>query len=320
MDLLLFESGRRIESLTIVAPLGLRFHDEATGRNVKDGLIVTAYPPENPMRRVRAFANPSGVYALRNLPGLRAVENGRGDDKFWAAPPASGAFVIEVVDGERRFLPFRFTVEAPVRGVFVWADPQAGSPPAHPPGVPVFSSASRVAPVGMAALRAELREWRPSDDHVGEPAAWAVLEARLGGRRLARGVADDQGRVALIFPYPEPVFDELSSPLGARPFASPGADGPSLREQEWIIELDASYGRLRPAPPSSEAPALPALDSFLTQPPADLWEDSERHQPLLSAPLRFGQELILRSKTFNPAPGPARYESVLFITPAGSPP
>lgn len=61
-----------LERLTLVAPFGVRFWDTVSGRAIGEGLTVTAYPHGNPARRVHAFANRSGVYALCTLPS--AVE------------------------------------------------------------------------------------------------------------------------------------------------------------------------------------------------------------------------------------------------------
>ncbi len=118
-----------IERLTIVAPLGLRFRDEVTGKDIGDGLIVTAYTLDNPTRRTKAFVNKSNTYVLRSLPGLHEAEIGSGDSEFWDEPPKKRSFVIEVFDVERRFQPFTFVADAPVRGLFEWEGLPADSPP-----------------------------------------------------------------------------------------------------------------------------------------------------------------------------------------------
>ena len=312
---LIIETLPVIGRLTRTAPLGLRFWDEVTGRVVGDGLAVTAYPPDNPLRRIEAITNRSGIYVLTGLPGLRDVEFGSGDSAFWAAPPASATFRIEVVDTMRRFQPFLLTLDAPVRGIVASPDPREASPPETGRGIPLFSTASRSAPAAMAVLRAELCEWIPQGNHEGEPARWAVVEARMAGSRLARGVADERGRVALIFAYPEPVTHALGSPpgLGVSP---PGAQGPAVRDQQWTVEITASYSALNPEPPYPGASVLPNLVDVLAQGPAIIWSDSERASPLTETVLSFGQELLVRSR--DAATGEQR--SVLFISPAGSPP
>jgi hypothetical protein len=310
---LLIETLPVIGRLTRTAPLGLRFRDEVTGKVIGDGLVVTAYPPESPLRRVEAIVNRAGVYVLTGLPGLSEVEYGSGDDAFWNAPTTKVTFKIEVVDTWNRFQPFLLTIVAPVRGIVTSADLAGSSPPQSTQGIPLYSTASRSVPAAMAVLRAELREWKLSGDHEGDPARWAVLDARIAGRLIARGVADEKGRVALIFAYPAPVTHPLGSPPAISP---PGAEGPSLRDQQWAIELSASFDRLSPASPFPGAPALPELGAVLEQPPATIWADTERNEVLTEANLSFGQELTVRSIDRSRS----KPRSVLFISAAGSPP
>ena len=308
---LLIEALPVIGRLTRTAPLGLRFWDDVSGKVIGDGLVVTAYPPGNPRRRLQAFVNRAGVYVLTGLTGMNEVEYGSGDDSFWSAPPAKTTFKIEVVDSWRRFQPFILTIDAPVRGIVTSPVPAEASPPVSSQGIPLFSTASRSVPAAMAVLRAELRAWIPDGDHEGDPASWAVIEARIGGRPIARAVADEKGMVALFFPYPPPVTHPLGSPPA---FSSPGAEGPSIMNQQWSIELSASFDKLSPASPFPGTPALPELADVLGQSPATLWADTERQAKLIQAVLSFGQELILRSADRDKA------RSILFISTALSPP
>jgi hypothetical protein len=487
---------------TLVAPLGLRFRDAATGAAVSQGLRVTLYPAANPSRRTQAFVNPSGVYVAHHAAGLRASETGAGDDAFWGAPPASAPFTVEVFDEERRYLPYSFPLTLPSKGISTWTWPlaeatsrqtpepaasladdfddnargahwklgtlntpasvfdsnvavaeqggrlevtpltdaagahfngyvsvsgwnltdarasvevaqaasgeaqtfftlgsdannwlrfmveagrlkfqvRAGGVETSPdvahdparqrfvrlrheprddrvvfetsgdaaawverrtlarpfaltsllvelgagtaakvqtpgkavfenfrveanpaPALPLFSAPTRTAGGGLATLRASL--W----DAIAEaPAAWALLEARIAGRPTVRGLADEGGRVALVFPYPEPAsFAEQSPPPPSAPFT----------KQEWSIQLFASYAPQRPVPP------LPSLPAVMRQPRAKLWADSAQTSPLTHATLRAGRELVVRSFETSPeAPDGKRPLPVLLITPAGSPP
>ncbi len=319
VDRLKIDPVKVIETVTFVAPLGLRFWDDVSGKFIGDGLVVTAYPEGNPSRRVPAFSNSSGIYIPRKLPGLRDFENGKGDEAFWDfwKQKSKIPFVIEVEDTEGRFQPFLLTIGLPVRSLFVWED--LLSPPTASPGVPLYSTPNRSVPAGMAVLHADL--WDPWGGlkHTGGPAAWAVIEARIHGKLIARGVADEKGRIALIFAYPEPVTDTLGSPPGFSLTSPPGPTGPSLREQEWSIELDAAYGRLRAVPPLRDMRSIPKLHDVLSQPPATLWADSERTRPLVEQTLKFGQELIVRSEAENfTSPPRVKPMSELFITPAES--
>src|SRR5437667_2244451 len=206
---------RKLETLTILAPLGIRFWDAVTNSIIADGLRVTAYPLSKPTRKVPSFPNRSGIYVLQNLPGMRDIENGAGDAEFWANLPPKRPFVVEVVDHDRRFQPFLLSVDLPVKDIFT-LECALGSPPSPPDTglsmVPLYSAPARPVPGAMGILRASL--WDPL---TGTPAAWAMLEAYVGGRSPvhAHGFADEKGRIALIFPYPEPIdfADDPESPV-----------------------------------------------------------------------------------------------------------
>jgi hypothetical protein len=306
--------GQVLERLTLVAPLGLRFHDAATGENVGDGLSVVVYPANNSARRVEAFVNRSGTYVLHHAPGLRAFEHGAGDDEFWSNLPPPQTFVVEVIDRERRFQPFMFEVELPApRGLFNWLSPIEPSPPAGARSVPLYSAPARALNSGMAVVRADL--WNAQ---TSAPAAWAVLEARLDGQLQARGMSDERGSIVLIFPYPKPTDSPLASPVASPPLNK----NVPLLEQAWELTLKAGY-----APPEDDAAAtkpapIPNLRAALDQlnaPQAVLWADFAGLEELASVTLKYGQELILKSQDSITVSPPAP-QSVLFITPAGSPP
>jgi hypothetical protein len=489
-----------IERQTLVAPLGLRFRDAATGAAVSGGLRVTLYPAANPSRRTHAFANGSGVYVAHRAAGLRAAETGAGDAAFWKETAAGVPFVVEVTDSERRYLPYSFPASLPAKGLQTWTWPlaeaasrqspepassfaddfdngardawwtpgtlstpasvfdanvavaeqggrlkitplanaggqhyngyvsssgwnltdaaasvevvqaadgaartiftlaadannrfrflasagrlafqtQAGGVETSPdiahdaagqrfwrlrherrsdqvffetsgdgaawvtrralarpfaltsllvelnagtassvaaPGaalfdnfrmesnptaaLPLFSAPTRAAGGGLATLRASL--WDAAAD---APASWALLEARIAGQPTVRGLADELGRVALVFPYPEPsAFAEQSPP--STPFT----------KQEWPVQLFASYSPQRPVPP------LPSLPAALRQPRATLWADSALSVPLTRAVLRAGRELVVRTSDASDVTAPGDTPlPVLLMTPAGSPP
>ena len=123
------------ERQTLVAPLGLRFRDAATGEFVLGGLSVAVYPNDNPESRATAFVNNSGVYVVRHADGLRDAEFGAGDDAFWDAPPPKRNFTVEVTDTEGRFLPYTFQTALPVRGIHTWAWPLADVSGAPEPAI-----------------------------------------------------------------------------------------------------------------------------------------------------------------------------------------
>jgi hypothetical protein len=304
------------DRLTIVAPLGIRFRDEVTGDFVGDGLSVAVYEPGKPAGKVQAVANPSGVYVVHHTPGLISVEHGQGDAEFWNNLPPRRSFVVAVTDTARRFQSFQVDVQLPERGILNWISPFITSPPDLAPGIPLYSTPVRTVPPGMAVLRADL--WDAVSD---APAAWAVVEALINNQLVARSIADDQGRIALIFPQPAPPpFSASSPPSGGSP---PASTGPPLAEQTWSIALRALYGPVNPPPsfPGERGPEqqLPDLRAMLSQPAATLWADPERTLPLDVVGLSYGRQLIVQSTPSLSLSPPAR-QSVLFITPAVSPP
>jgi hypothetical protein len=177
--------------------------------------------------------------------------------------------------------------------------------------VPLYSAPARALDSGMAVLRADL--WNPIRR---APAAWAVLEARMGGVLQARGISDERGSIALIFPFPKPTDAPFASPVESPPVNK----NVPLLEQTWELTLAAGYAPASlPATPASPLPDLRATLEQLNAPPAKLWTDFAGGEELAGVALRYGQELILKSQdSLNVSP-PAP-QSVLFITPAGSPP
>ena len=281
---------RVFDRITRVTPLGIRFWDEVSARVVSDGFVVEVYQSGEPERRAAARPNRIGVFVLPCLPGSRdpAFELGVGDAAFWQHVQRR-PHVIEVSDCNGHFQPFTVEQLLPARGLAVPPCLQPTKPPAN--AVPVFSTPARPIPEGMAVLRADLIQVLPLGEPV--PASWAVLEVHAAGQPPARGIADCQGRVAVIFPYPEPIAGP------ARPASPPYSSGQSLWDQEWTVRLEAFYDPVAPAPP------LPDLCRTLAQRAAMLWADSNGALPLPAQTLRFGRELIV---------------GTLFVTTAGSPP
>ena len=305
---------QKLDRLTLVAPLGLRFCDLMSGTLVGDGLDVRVYPSGNPTTKVAAIANRTGVYVVHHAPGLRDLEHGDGDQIYWENLP-SRTFVIEVNDNQRRFQPFQFFASLPVRGVYKWISPVFSSPPSPIESIPLYSSPVRSVPSGMAVVRADL--W---DSAGNKPASWAVMEASLDNQVIGRGIADEQGRIALIFPYPAPRAFGISS-LPASPLSSPlRATSLPLTEQVWPLRLRALYTPVRPISNLFENnPELPELRFTLSQLEATIWADAALSEPLFEVSLQYGRELVLQSKVTASPPSQVR-QSVLFITPAGSPP
>lgn len=267
-----------LDTVTRTALLGVRPWDAVTGQAITDGLRLTEL-----RRGSVARPNRSGVFVFHDLPGLRASAYGSGDDAFWANPPASASLVLELVDGERRFLPFRFPADAPARGIFREHCPAAFSPPEiDVPGVPLFSAPSRPLPTGLAVVRADL--W---DVELDAPASWAVLEVTPDGAPTTRGIADPQGRVLVALSYPEPHWSGSSPPAGSS----------ALADQTWSLQVAVRYDPAGASPPLPEPSAgiAPDLCTVLGQGPAILLADLSPATPLTGATLAFGRQLTLRT-------------------------
>jgi hypothetical protein len=267
-----------LETVTRTALLGVRFWDRVTGRVVADGLQVV-----ESSTGIQAVPNRSGVFVVHDFPALRQSAFGSGDNAFWRSPPAAATTRFTVVDIDRRFLPLAFGAEMPLRGFFTEDCGLSESPPDAAIGaMPLFSAPSRVAPAGIAAVRADL--WDSVED---APAAWAVLEVSANGAPVYRGVADELGRVVVLLPYPEPPWQGSSPPPGAR----------SLSDQTWPLTLAVRYAPPAASPPlpdraSGEAPDVCAV---LTQVLGTLLGVESPATPLGSQTLVFGRELVLRT-------------------------
>jgi hypothetical protein len=289
------------ESVTRVTPLGLRFVDEATGRSVRDGLDVRAARPQDEFdspgdidssrRIVRAILNPSDVFVFPGLPGLRDVERGRGDAAFWASPPSLLEYRVRVSDRAGRFQPFSFLAAAPHRDLFQLPCVTA-SPPSSPPvaagaaAVPLFSAPIRIAPAGLALIRAEIR-----DAASRSPAPFAMLEVTTAETPgpVGRSFADSEGRVLVVMPYPRPPVTTLPG-VGSHPASPPAAAVHSLSAAIWALNITVRY-----LPDAAEG-AYPDICSVLDQPPVNALATPSGTSFLSSASLAYGQELVLRTE------------------------
>ena len=282
-----------LERLGRVTPLGIRFWDEAAHVAVSQGLKVTVFPSSQPLRRTSAFANRSGTFVLTQLPGPRVVEEefGEGDAAFWSQVHPR-PFVLEVKDDRGYYQPFAIDVLLPFKGPAVPDGIAPGSPPTQV--VPLFPTAARPVPAGIAVVRADLQTPLPGTPRRLGPASWAVMEVQVATLPPVRGVADREGRVAVLLPYPEP------TPTPARPSSPPYPSGTLLLDQEWPVRISVFYE------PETPAPVIPNLRRTLEQLPAMVSiEDTGGTRPLGDQVMQYGQDLIVRS---------------VVVTPAGSPP
>jgi hypothetical protein len=248
---------RVLERVARNAPLGLRFWDVAGATSTVYGLRVEVFPRANPRARTLASINGSGVYVTHHLPmappppGPREFEFSDSEpDELW--PATTRGYRVEVSDPDGRFLPVAFDADLPARGLFTWRAPWLSPPePVALPTesgspavllierVPLFSAPSRPVPSPLAVVYAQLRELGS-----GQDAAWCLLTVAIDGVVRGVGLADAQGRIAVIFPYPEPPRMSLASPPEAR------------NDFTWQLALSA-FGFS--ASPPGAVPAVPDL-------------------------------------------------------------
>ncbi len=304
-----------IEEFSIVAPLGVCFHDTTTGERVADGLSISAYPVNSGVWKNKTALRPNrfGVYALQKIKGSEAFSNGKGNDEFWNNNPPENSYVIEVSDIEQRFLSFRFSVELPVKGIYKWENVPVSSPNKILQSIPLYSAPTRKTSGGMSVVRAQLRE-------IGGdvPASNSVLEARFDGSLVARGISGDDGQIVLIFPSLAP----QSAPLASPPAASRRV---LLAEQQWNLDLTIKYqpNIFQTSPPEthgSREEKLPDLRLALAQAEGTLWADDRQTEELETAVLQFGRELVLRSRKIADSPAlpdsDTAFSSFLYVSPA----
>jgi len=290
--------------LRIVTPLGIRFRDIALEGPIANGLVVFVDAIQFDRGPMPVAAGPSGVFGFHGMPGLHDFEYPTSVDGPAWSPPAALPFVVMVADRLARFLPAVFGVELPL--------PPVASPPLadlDPDPAPVldaflFTAPSRPATSGLAAIRAHL--W---DRDADAPAAYARVRVTVGDR-MRIGVADEQGRVLVLVPWPLLERLRIGSPPGT------GQQPPD--QQTWPVALDVWYRPDLPAPFASDVglpepwSALPGLKGILEHPDrASIWR-SPAGPPVLTwtGQIAYAHELVVRTETV----------SELWISRGASPP
>jgi hypothetical protein len=258
-----------------VALLGMRFRDDAMARPVTDGLVVVVSDTRRPNVSVSTVRSPSGVEVLHAFPGLADLARGSGDDAYWQhvdalahrSPPGLPTLRVRVDDAQGRFLPTRFDVVVPHRGLSslgaLLSSPDAES------DVPLYSRPSRATGGSVAVIRAQLR-----DDTRARFAAWALVTIAHGGVEIGRGIADEAGRVVVFCPYPQFPVAGMSPSMPPIP--------------EWTLEFGVAYAG------HSEA-EVPDLADLHRQPAVDVVGDVSPPAERIDVELGFGQEAIVRS-------------------------
>lgn len=270
-----------LEQIRITTPLGIRFWDAVREVQVRDGLLVTARPEENPnARAIEAFRTGRGIYAFQQMPGLRDFENGT--ISAFTSPPLLQNFIVSATDQQNRFMPTLFRVELPLlyRGLFRPAGEL--SPPDEDAATRfyLFSAPTRNAPPGIAIIRGQLQ-----NEENGRPAAFALLELAAGGQSWF-GLADVNGSVAVMFPYPEFQQTMMESPVQL------------AVNQQWPMVvriyfqpemLDFPAGEMVPLLNSIRNQGQGQIRPLMAEPPADE----------MAIQLTYEEPLILRTDTLS---------------------
>jgi hypothetical protein len=291
-------------------PLGLRFWDAATETRVTGPLRVRIWPESHPQQVALGRETISGDVAMHGIPGLARIEREGVPVGVSPGSLSPTTYVVQVDDPLRRYVSASFRVDLPraERGFFTLQ--REDSPPdSRPPGIYLFSAPSRSVPIRLAVVRATLRR-----TDTGGPAAFAAVfvEQDHGGSPPDEpagawvGMADRDGSVQILFPYP---------PITFLPRSSPPGEGRPLSEQTWPLRLRVAY-----APAELDRPngaGVPTLRSVFRQSSATLRTDASPPEDAadIAITLRDRRPCIARTAGLPPAErGP------LFVTPAGSPP
>jgi hypothetical protein len=254
-----------LETTVYRAALGLQFIDSVGGASVADGLVVTAWPADDPgAARVAAQSPVSTIMGFGRLPGLASYQEavtGNPGTFTWPAPGAGRSFEVRVADPFGRYLPELLAVTVPSSALVTPF---------------LFSAPARPVPSGFAAVSGEV------STATAEPAAWAVVQIAAGAGTYMT-LADQLGRYVVYFPYPEAL-----PPLGGSP---PGGGGPG--QLTWPLVVSVRY---QPSAQNQLADAAagdpPELTSLLGQVPAAI-STAGGQQPNLAATLTFGTQLLL---------------------------
>jgi hypothetical protein len=277
---------RKLERRTWFAPLGVYFWNPSTNLPITDGLSVTVVSLADPRIRILAVPNPSNVYVIHAFPGLPrdGAAYPQPDDAPMSPPPSTPTgrpIRIEVRDPAGHYLPVDLLGAIPAYGLFAPTCATA-SPPDSPlapaRAVNLYPGAAQPTTGARAVVRADLR-----DAATDRPVAWALASVVYRGATLGRAVSDADGRLTLVFPFPE-----LATP---RIVASPApATPPTLRSMAtWDVSLHITSS---PAVSNSTVPEFCALHAQAT---ARVLAARSPTIDLTDISIGLGRETVVRS-------------------------
>lgn len=244
--------------------VGIRFIDPGFDRVVPDGLRVQARWLNSLAPVQLAQPTDTGVYVWKPL--VRAARS------------PTGPLLVEAYDAGLRYQPVLLQCVLPsTPGNVLLKGPRPTGEMAD--SVWLLSAPTRAPHPGAAALTGWL--W---DEPGNQPAAFALVEADVGGRRHF-GVADGRGMLSMLIPY-GPV--KMAAPSGGTNWS-------------WPVRVQVYYGRLSPSPGG----AIPEQQALFSQPAVGICsQPGAQPVPFHSLTLQFGQSAVLRT-----------HESRLLIAP-----
>ena len=295
--------GTPLEVSETFTPLGIQFWDLTLNQPITGGLSVSLQLTNSTAPALPAVLTRAGVYAFFGLPGLFAAEH---PGAAGYGPPRTFRYVVTVLDLLGRYLPTVLVYTLDQTGALV----ATGSQDALQ--APLFAGVNCPVPPGVGAIRADLL-----DLDTNQPAAWAVLRVQVAGdTETWTGIADENGRVLVLVPYPVMQILQLGSP--------PGSGQGTFALQSWPVTVTVQYSPDQLLYPAAAFPGAtwpwtttPSLKEVLgNQQPAQIWANLVSPQDVLSTSLMFREDLLLASESGSlPSPG-----TTLAISRAGSPP
>lgn len=286
-----------LEHISCKTLLGIRFWDVALDTQVRDGLEVSLYPVENTRKKILAFRTRSDVYAFASIPGMVTYETQTATAV--SSPEPTRSFIVNVQDTQRRFSSAAFVVDLPLpyNGIFL-IDDNTSSPALTPRGFNLYSSAHRIAAPQFTFLRGDL-----IDRNSGEAAAHAVVRVENEEGFSWYGIADAEGKFAVMLPYPL-----LHIAFGSSP---PTSDGIRLAERTWSVSVTVLYEPLSLIDLAGSE--LPEYSSILSQGQAWLYSESPETDigelSELQTELVYGRDVVIATAGF----------SELYVSASGSP-
>jgi hypothetical protein len=133
-----------------------------------------------------------------------------------------------------------------------------------------------------------------ADSVTGKAAAWALVTVKHGTTVRAIGLSDKQGRVVLLFAYPE------------RPPATLAAAPAAITDYRWDLEFNCFYEAS--AGPVADIPDLAVVMDQLRTERGLLASTIAPQEPLPDQTLSFGRPLVVRTSQTEEGPS-----SSLFV-------